>query len=124
MTRVHAQEAGLSTSKENAPEGKITPSIFAHLTQLAAFELDREEADYLRGELNQQMRAIRELEAIELEADLPITSHGVPYTPGISPELRPDRSEPCPLADDILEQAPEVEDRYIVVPDIPHEDLE
>ncbi|MEJ2011665.1 MAG: aspartyl/glutamyl-tRNA amidotransferase subunit C [Anaerolineales bacterium] len=114
----------MPTATDDNQEGKITPSIFAHLTQLAAFDLDPEEAEYLRRELNQQMRAIRELEAIELDEHLPITSHGVPYTPETSPSLRPDQSEPCPLADDILKQAPEVEERYIVVPDIPHEDLE
>jgi Asp-tRNA(Asn)/Glu-tRNA(Gln) amidotransferase C subunit len=38
--------------------------------------------------------------------------------------LRSDQSETCPLADDILAQAPEVDERYIVVPDIPHEELE
>jgi Asp-tRNA(Asn)/Glu-tRNA(Gln) amidotransferase C subunit len=40
------------------------------------------------------------------------------------PSLREDIIEICPEADDILDQAPEVEERYIVVPDIPSEALE
>jgi aspartyl-tRNA(Asn)/glutamyl-tRNA(Gln) amidotransferase subunit C len=114
----------VARSDTKKQEGNITPEIFEHLTRLASLELDPEEAEYLRRELNQQMRAIAELEAIEIDPGLPITSHGVPYTPASSPGLRSDQSEPCPLADDILAQAPEVDERYIVVPDIPHEELE
>ena len=102
----------------------ITPEIFQHLVRLAALELDEEEAEYLRRELNQQLQAIRDLESIDLATDLPITSHGVPYSPESRPGLRPDRSEPSDKADAILEQAPEVEDRFFVVPDIPHTELE
>ena len=114
----------MARSAPRKQDENITEEIFTHLTQLAALELSPEEAEYLRRELNQQMRAIRELEAIEIDPNLPITSHGVPYTPASSPGLRNDRSEPCPLADDILAQAPEVDERYIVVPEIPHEELE
>lgn len=102
----------------------ITPQVFAHLVELAALELTDDEADYLRRELNQQLQAIRDLEAIELPAELEITSHGVPYAPEIRPELRDDQERPAELADRILEQAPELEDRYLVVPDIPHTELE
>jgi len=119
-----SREASVARFKKSDPAEKISASIFAHLTRLAALERNPEEGEYLRRELNQQMRAIRELEGIELEADLPITSHGVSYSQASSPELRSDRSEPCPLADDILGQAPEVDERYIVVPDIPSEELE
>ncbi len=101
----------------------ITSHIFNHLVELASLELSEEEAEYLRRELNGQMKAIRELEAIQIADDVPITSHGVTYTPEISAPLREDRSEPWPGADDILAGAPQVEGRYVVVPDIPHEDL-
>jgi aspartyl/glutamyl-tRNA(Asn/Gln) amidotransferase C subunit len=47
----------------------------------------------------------------------------VPYTEPIRPELREDVIDPCKEADEILAQAPEVQDRYIVVPDIPSEEL-
>jgi aspartyl-tRNA(Asn)/glutamyl-tRNA(Gln) amidotransferase subunit C len=101
----------------------ITPEIFQHLVELAALALDEEEASYLRRELNGQLKAIHELESIEVAEDVPITSHGVPYSEVISAQLRKDVIDSCKEADDILAQAPEVEDRLFVVPDIPHEDL-
>jgi aspartyl-tRNA(Asn)/glutamyl-tRNA(Gln) amidotransferase subunit C len=104
-----------------APES-ISPEIFNHLVDLAALELSAQEGEYLRRQLNGQLKAVRELEAIDI-GDVPITSPGVPYTPAISPELRPDEIRPFSEPDAILAQAPEVDGRYIVVPDIPHEDL-
>ncbi len=106
------------------PDDPITPDVFAHLVELAALELSEQEADYLRGELNQQLRAIHDLEAIDLPDQIEITSHGVPYAPEIRSELRADDERSAELADRILEQAPELEDRYLVVPDIPHTELE
>jgi aspartyl-tRNA(Asn)/glutamyl-tRNA(Gln) amidotransferase subunit C len=109
------------------PEGDltedITPEIFNHLVELAALELNEQEATYLRRELNGQLKAIGELEAIEISDAIAITSHGVPFTTEISAPLREDVIDPCKEAEDILAQAPEVEDRFFVVPDIPHEDL-
>lgn len=109
-----------NTADEQVP---ITPRVFAHLVELAQFELSEEEGDYLRRELNGQMKSIRQLEAIELDDDVPITSHGVPYTPEIRPQVRSDETRPSDRADAILDGAPETDDRYIVVPDIPHEEL-
>jgi aspartyl-tRNA(Asn)/glutamyl-tRNA(Gln) amidotransferase subunit C len=103
---------------------EITREIFDHLVDLAALELDENEAEYLRHELNSQLQAVHELESIELSEDVEITSHGVPYTDAIRPALREDIVDPCKEADEILEQAAEVRDRYIVVPDIPAEELE
>ncbi|NIS82618.1 MAG: hypothetical protein GTO14_21000 [Anaerolineales bacterium] len=103
---------------------EISLDIFEHLVKLAAFELDADEAEYLRSELNGQLKVIRELEAIEVDEQVPITSHGVPYTNAIRLPLREDAIELSKEADDILQQAPEVDGRYIVVPDIPHEELE
>jgi aspartyl-tRNA(Asn)/glutamyl-tRNA(Gln) amidotransferase subunit C len=111
-------------SEHNGSREVITPEIFEHLVQLAALELSEEESDYLRKELNAQLSAIRELEAIEVGEDVPITSHGVPYPPSITPVLRDDEIIECPEAEDILAGAPSIDDRYIVVPDIPHEELE
>ena len=102
----------------------ITKEIFDHLVGLGALELPADEAEYLRAELNDQLKAIRELESIEVPDDTPITSHGVPYSEAIRPELREDRIEVCPEADDIVRGAPEAHDRYIVVPEIPFEELE
>jgi aspartyl/glutamyl-tRNA(Asn/Gln) amidotransferase C subunit len=102
----------------------MSAEVFNHLANLAAFELSTGEGEYLRKELNEQLRALSELEAIEISEDIPITSHGVPYAAAIKPSLREDIIEICPEAEDILDQAPEVEERYIVVPDIPSEALE
>ena len=101
----------------------ITPEVFEHLVRLAALELDPQEADYLRGQLNLQLKAIHELEAIPLEAGTPTTSHGVPYTPETTPPIRPDEQQLDPAAGKIIAQAPEFDDGYIIVPEIPHTEL-
>ena len=102
----------------------ITPAIFEHLVLLAALELDSQEAEYLRGELNKQLKAIHELEAIPLDPGILVTSHGVPYTADITPPVRVDEWLPYPDAGKILQQAPQTDQDYIVVPDIPHTELE
>ncbi len=103
---------------------EITPEIFDHLVFLAALELAPAEAEYLRRELNSQLKAIHELEAIPLDPATPIASHGVPYPPAITPPLRPDAWAPFPDPQEILAQAPEIDDGYIIVPEIPHTELE
>lgn len=102
---------------------EITPEIFEHLVLLAALELEPEEAEYLRRELNSQLNAIHELESIPLDPDTKITSHGVPYTQETTPPIRPDEWLPFEASDEIVDQAPENEDGYIIVPDIPHTEL-
>jgi len=103
---------------------QITKALFDHLVELAALDLSPEEAEYLRHELNNQLKAIHELEAIPLSPETETTSHGVPYTAAIRPAERTDEWIPYPAPDEHLVQAPEVEERYIVVPDIPHEELD
>ena len=102
----------------------ISVDTFNHLVGLAALELDADQAKYLRDELNNQLKSIRELEAIPLDDSIQTTSHGVPYTVQTSPALREDVWEPNANPDELLAQAPETQDRYIVVPDIPHTTLE
>lgn len=108
----------------NPSSEPIDPELFTHLVQLAALELSKEEADYLRQQLNKQMKAINELAAIPLSENTPITSHGVPYTPQTTPPIRTDEWIPSVLAKDILEQAPVTQDGYVIVPDIPHTELD
>ncbi len=103
---------------------EITREVFDHLVSLAAIQLEDEQAQYLLRELNHQLASIHELEAIPLSADLPITSNGVPYTASTKPELRNDEWLAFPDPQDIIDQAPQHEDGYIVVPDIPHTTLE
>ena len=102
----------------------ITREIFDHMVELAALELDEAEAEYLRSELNKQLQAIDILMGVKLDDTTPIASHGVPYTPEISAQPREDKVELFPNPEEIIAQAPETEDGYLVVPDIPHEDLE
>ena len=102
---------------------KITKEIFAHMVELAALELDEEEAEYIRRELNSQLTAIEELVAIPIDEDTELAAHGVPYPPEVSADLRPDEHRPHPAPEEILKGAPDTEDGYFIVPDIPHEDL-
>jgi aspartyl-tRNA(Asn)/glutamyl-tRNA(Gln) amidotransferase subunit C len=102
----------------------ITKELFEHLVQLAALDMSPAEAEYLHRELNNQLKVINELAAIPLEENLPITSHGVPYPEELRPILRSDTWIPFEDANLIIEQAPSTDDRYIVVPDIPHSSLE
>ena len=103
---------------------EITPELFEHLVELAAFAFDPKEADYLRRELNNQLKAIHQLEAVPIDPEVPLASHGVTYTTQGKPALREDVWEPCDNPADILAQAPQVEDGYFIVPDIPHTELE
>ena len=103
---------------------EITPELFDHLVELAALELDPTQSSYLRQELNRQLQSIHELEAIPLDTTVPPALHGVPYPLSLSQPPRDDTWQPYPHPEDILAQAPDVEDRYIIVPDIPHTQLD
>ena len=103
---------------------QISPELFNHLVELAALELTSEEADYLRGELNKQLKAIEELAAIPIPAGTPPAAHGVPFPPALRAPLRRDESIQAPEADAIKASAPQTSDGYFVVPEIPHEELE
>jgi aspartyl-tRNA(Asn)/glutamyl-tRNA(Gln) amidotransferase subunit C len=107
----------------NAHE-QITPQVFEHLVKLAALQLNEEEADYLRRELNLQLRSIHELEAIPIAEDLKISVHGVSYPENTPQELRDDQWQPFPNSNDIIGQAPQSEHDQFAVPDIPHTTLE
>jgi aspartyl/glutamyl-tRNA(Asn/Gln) amidotransferase C subunit len=102
---------------------EITPELFDRLVELAALELTPEESDYLRTQLNNQLKSIRELEAIPIPPETVPASHGVPYTPATSAPLRTDEWSAWPDPARIIAQAPETEDGFVVVPDIPHEKL-
>ncbi len=106
------------------PKEPISLQLFEHLVGLAALELEPEEAEYLRRELNNQLAAVRELEAIRLPDDLPLAAHGVPYPPERRQGLRPDRHESFEDSRAILGLAPQVDEGCLIVPDIPHTTLE
>jgi len=108
------------------PQNKeeITPEVFNHLVDLAALALNQQESEYLRRELNHQLSAIHALEAISLDENIPPALHGVPYPAAQRQSLRSDDWRPSDKAADITAQVPQLEEGYIVVPDIPHTDLE
>lgn len=99
---------------------KIDRSTFDHLVELAALELDEAQSEYLRRELNAQLDAIAELAAIPIPEDTEANLHGVDFPVETSAQPRDDEWIPSDAAEDILEQAPQTEGRFIVVPDIPH----
>ncbi len=103
---------------------EITREVFEHLVELAALELTPQEAEYIRQQLNAQLKAIHELKAIPLDSTANVTSHGVPFTAAISPEPRADEWLPFVDRADLLAQVPDLEGGYIIVPEIPHTDLE
>lgn len=103
---------------------EISPELFERLAELAALELGPEESEYLRAQLNSQLKAIHELARIPMADDVPPAAHGVTYTPGLRPPLREDEPvRDLALAARILSQAPESDDGYFVVPEIPHTKL-
>lgn len=101
----------------------ISAELFNHLVELAALELTAEEVDYLRAELNKQLKAIDELAAIPIPEGTPPAAHGVPFPPDLRAPLRKDESAQAPEAELIKSGAPQMSDGYFVVPEIPHEDL-
>ncbi len=103
---------------------KITPEDFQRLADLASLDLPEHEAEYLRRELNNQMVSIEVLESIPIEAGIDAAAHGLPYTEDNSALPREDLSRQDPHRQEILDQAPELEDGYIVVPDISHQELD
>lgn len=102
---------------------QITVDVFNHLVGLAALELSPDQAEYLRTQLNNQLKVIQELKAIPLDENVPISLHGVPYEKGNSALPREDIWKPYPDSKAVLEQAPQVEDGHFIVPDIPHTTL-
>lgn len=101
----------------------IDPETFSHLVELASFEFEPDQADYLREQLNRQLKTIDELAAVPLEESLPMEIHGVPYPVERCQELRADESASFAGRDLLRDQFPKFEDGYVIVPDIPHQEL-
>lgn len=106
------------------PVEHISPQLFEKLVDLAAIALDPSESEYLRSELNNQLTAINELMAINLDESLEPALHGVPFMETDRQSLREDILSAYRNPGSIVAQAPKSEDKYIVVPDIPHSELE
>jgi aspartyl-tRNA(Asn)/glutamyl-tRNA(Gln) amidotransferase subunit C len=103
---------------------EITPEIFKYLVDLASFELEPEIQEYLRQQLNLQLKAIHEMAEIPLMDDIPPSLHGVEYSKDRRPPIREDVPNPFDAIHELTSQVPQFEDGYVVVPDIPHQALE
>jgi len=94
---------------------KISPELFQKLVSLAALELTEEESAYLLTEMNHQLSSVHLLLQVPLEEDLQPTLHGI-RCQGAGP--RADVWQPFPAPEEILAEAPEIEDSMFAVPDV------
>ena len=102
----------------------IDLDTFSHLVELASFEFEPDQADYLREQMNNQLKTIQELEAVPIDENMTVEIHGVPYPQNLSQALREDSSSTFPDRDELIGQFPRFEDGYVIVPDIPHQELD
>lgn len=103
---------------------EISLEVFNRLIDLASFEFEPAQAEYLRQQLNHQLKAIHELEAIVLDKDLVPAIHGISYAKKHNPTLREDQAVVDGNREQIIAQMPAFEDGYVIVPDLKHETLE
>lgn len=102
---------------------EIDIQLFERLVSLAAMELTAEEAVYLRGQMNQQLNVIQELDQIPADDTLEISTHGVEYTQANSMSPREDALDPLKPKLNLEKFAPDVKENFIIVPEIPHQKL-
>ena len=81
--------------------------------ELAHIELKPEELSVLQRGVEQMITFFEKMSEVDV-ASLQPTTHA--FNKGN--RLRPDTVNPSDLADDMLEQAPDLEDRFIVIPNV------
>jgi aspartyl-tRNA(Asn)/glutamyl-tRNA(Gln) amidotransferase subunit C len=92
---------------------RITTADVAHVARLARLELTEEELERFTQQLGAVLDHANDVEALDL-AGVPPTAHPLP----IQNVFRPDVIIPCLERDEVLAQAPEVEDNRFRVPRI------
>jgi aspartyl-tRNA(Asn)/glutamyl-tRNA(Gln) amidotransferase subunit C len=92
---------------------RITRDDVAHVARLARLQLTDEELDLFTGQLAKVLDHARDVEALDV-GDVPPTAHPYP----LRNVLRPDQVGPCLDRDEVLGQAPAVEDGRFKVPPI------
>jgi aspartyl-tRNA(Asn)/glutamyl-tRNA(Gln) amidotransferase subunit C len=97
----------------SAEPASITVDDVRHLAALARIDLDDEHLARLRGQLDQILHAVAQVQEVA-GADVPPTSHPLPLT-NVS---RPDVLTPSLSAQDALSAAPAAEDGRFRVPRI------
>lgn len=91
----------------------ITRDEVAHLARLARLELTPEELDTYAAQLDVILGAVARVNEVASD-DIPPTSHSVPLTN----VMRTDDVRPCLTPDEVLGEAPAVEDQRFKVPRI------
>lgn len=91
----------------------LTTDVVAHLADLARIALTDEELQRYSGQLEQIMGAIEKVGEVAAEETVPM-SHPQPMVN----VTRPDENKPCLDREEVLAQAPAVEDDRFRVPQI------
>jgi aspartyl-tRNA(Asn)/glutamyl-tRNA(Gln) amidotransferase subunit C len=92
---------------------RISPEDVAHVAKLARLDLTDEELATFTGQLDAVLDHAADVEALDLD-DVPPTSHPYP----LSNVLRDDVVVPSLDRDEVLAQAPDVEDHQFKVPPV------
>lgn len=108
-----ATEPPVDTAGVAGPSGRISRDDVAHLARLARLAVTGEELDVFAGQLDVILGAVARVGEVAA-ADIPPTSHAVPMTN----VFRPDEVRPSLPRDEVLAQAPAVEDFKFRVPRI------
>jgi aspartyl-tRNA(Asn)/glutamyl-tRNA(Gln) amidotransferase subunit C len=95
-----------------APE-RLTRAEVAHVAALARLELTEEELDRYTVQLAEVLEHAADVASLDLE-DVPPTAHAL----AVTNVLRTDEIRPCLDRDEVLGQAPAVEDHRFRVPRI------
>lgn len=96
----------------STPE-RITRADVAHVARLARLELTDEELDLFTGQLAQVLDHAADVASLDLAGVEP-TAHAM----AVTNVLRPDEVHPCLDREEVLAQAPSVEDHRFRVPRI------
>jgi len=92
---------------------RLTRDDVAHVADLARLELTDEELDLFTGQLAQVLDHAADVASLDLAGVKP-TAHAM----AVTNVLRPDEITPCLDRDEVLAQAPAVEDHRFRVPSI------
>jgi aspartyl-tRNA(Asn)/glutamyl-tRNA(Gln) amidotransferase subunit C len=96
-----------------AEPGRLTRDEVAHVADLARLELTDEELDLFTGQLAEVLDHAADIASLDL-VDVVPTAHAM----AVTNVLRPDEVQPCLDRDEVLTQAPSVEDHRFKVPRI------
>ena len=92
---------------------KITQEEVAHVAMLARLELSAKEKEEIAGQLNDILEYVDKLNRLDT-TDVPPTMHVLPLVNVI----REDEPRPCLPREEVLANAPEVEDGMFRIPPV------